>query len=163
MPRNQEATTTTTTTTADPAQILIYGGSSSVGLYALQLAKLMGYKTITTCSPHNNDLVKSYGADEIVDYANPAAHLKIKEITGGGVDVAMDCISDAKTQAFCVDCFGDKGGQLNLTLQADPEVEKKRTDVKLVFTLLYTLFGKVSKKGQPEAIRLEVIYVIHVY
>ncbi|RSH86775.1 uncharacterized protein EHS24_005047 [Apiotrichum porosum] len=135
--------------------ILIYGGSSSVGLYALQLAKLMGYKTITTCSPHNNDLVKSYGADEIVDYANPAAHLKIKEITGGGVDVAMDCISDAKTQAFCVDCFGDKGGQLNLTLQADPEVEKKRTDVKLVFTLLYTLFGKdisLAPRGQKNLI-----------
>lgn len=32
-----------------------------------QLAKLAGYKVIATASPKNFDLVKSYGADEVVD------------------------------------------------------------------------------------------------
>ena len=36
-------------------------------MFAVQLAKLLGYKVIATASPKNFDLVKSYGADEVVD------------------------------------------------------------------------------------------------
>jgi len=45
----------------------IYGGSSSVGQYAIQLAKLSGYKVATVASPHNHELVKNFGADFVVD------------------------------------------------------------------------------------------------
>ncbi len=55
----------------DPSQYLVYGGSSSVGLYTIQLAKLAGYKVIVTASPHSEKLVKSYGADEVVDVSTP--------------------------------------------------------------------------------------------
>jgi len=40
-------------------EVLIWGGSSSVGLYSLQLAKIFGLNVATVCSPHNFDLVKS--------------------------------------------------------------------------------------------------------
>lgn len=46
---------------------LVYGGSTAVGMFAVQLAKLAGYKVIATASEKNFDLVKSYGADEVVD------------------------------------------------------------------------------------------------
>lgn len=52
--------------------ILIYGGSSAMGSLALQMAKLSGYKVITTASPKNFDFVKAMGADEIFDYVRPA-------------------------------------------------------------------------------------------
>lgn len=55
------------------AQIYIHGGSSSVGLFAIQLAKLAGMTVVTTCSPRNNDLVRSYGADHIYDVRPRAA------------------------------------------------------------------------------------------
>lgn len=45
----------------------VYGGSSSVGQYAIQLAKLSGYKVATVASPHNFDLVKTFGADVVFD------------------------------------------------------------------------------------------------
>ena len=45
----------------------IYGGSSSVGQYAIQLAKLSGYKVATVASPHNFELVKNFGADVVFD------------------------------------------------------------------------------------------------
>jgi len=52
-------------------QLFIYGGSSSVGQYAIQLAKLSGYKVITTASKRNHELVKSLGADLAFDVSNP--------------------------------------------------------------------------------------------
>ena len=45
----------------------VYGGSSSVGQYAIQLAKLSGYKVATVASPHNFKLVKDLGADVVFD------------------------------------------------------------------------------------------------
>jgi NADPH:quinone reductase-like Zn-dependent oxidoreductase len=49
------------------AWFFIYGGSSSVGQYAIQLAKLSGYKVATVASPHNFKLVKDFGAEIVFD------------------------------------------------------------------------------------------------
>lgn len=51
-------------------QLFVYGGSSSVGQYAIQLAKLSGYKVITTASKRNHVLVKNLGADLVFDVSN---------------------------------------------------------------------------------------------
>jgi NADPH:quinone reductase-like Zn-dependent oxidoreductase len=48
--------------------ILIWGGSTSVGTNAIQLAIAAGYDVITTCSPRNFELVKKLGAKEAFDY-----------------------------------------------------------------------------------------------
>ncbi|TCD67256.1 hypothetical protein EIP91_000333 [Steccherinum ochraceum] len=47
--------------------IFIYGGSTSVGMFAIQFAHLSGYKVATVASPKHHDLLKSYGADVVVD------------------------------------------------------------------------------------------------
>jgi len=49
-------------------KILIQAGAGGVGTFAIQLAKLMGAKVATTCSEAGTNLVKSLGADEIINY-----------------------------------------------------------------------------------------------
>ncbi|ETP36604.1 hypothetical protein F442_15470 [Phytophthora nicotianae P10297] len=48
--------------------VLIFGGSSFVGMYAAQFAHAIGARVITTASAGNADFLKSLGANQVIDY-----------------------------------------------------------------------------------------------
>ena len=68
--------------------VLVWGGSTSVGSNAIQLAVAAGYEVITTCSPGNFVYVKGLGASQAFDYHGTAvagdivAALKGKRLAG---------------------------------------------------------------------------------
>lgn len=53
------------------SNVLITAASGGVGLYAVQLAKLAGLHVTATCGARNVELVRSLGADEVLDYKTP--------------------------------------------------------------------------------------------
>ncbi|MDM5315217.1 zinc-binding dehydrogenase [Fictibacillus sp. b24] len=74
--------------------ILIHGGAGGVGGFAIQLAKQVGATIITTCSPENEEYVKSLGADHVIFYKTEDVHTRIMELTNDvGVDAVLDTVS----------------------------------------------------------------------
>ncbi|KAI4236849.1 MAG: hypothetical protein L6R40_006038 [Gallowayella cf. fulva] len=52
--------------------LLVWGGASSVGSNAIQLAVASGYEVVTTASAKNFDYVKKLGASQVFDYSEPS-------------------------------------------------------------------------------------------
>ncbi|CAG8015163.1 unnamed protein product [Penicillium olsonii] len=96
---------------AKAEDVLVYGGSSTIGLLAIQIIKLCGHRVITTCSPHNSDLVRSYGADLVFDYNSPTCAEDIRAATKNVLRFVLDPFAEAKTVRLCHAAIGRTGGR----------------------------------------------------
>ncbi|XP_073271718.1 chloroplast envelope quinone oxidoreductase homolog [Primulina huaijiensis] len=70
--------------------ILITAASGGVGHYAVQLAKLGNTHITATCGARNIELVKSLGADEVLDYQTPEG-AALKSPSGKRYDAVIHC------------------------------------------------------------------------
>ncbi|KAF7867315.1 hypothetical protein EAF04_005398 [Stromatinia cepivora] len=95
-----------------PFPVLVYRGSTTAGTEAIQLLRLSGLEPITTCSPHNTDLVHSHGATAVFDYTASRTIPAIRELTGGRLDHALDCIVDPDSVACSRTAIGRVGGTI---------------------------------------------------
>ncbi|CAL1717202.1 unnamed protein product [Somion occarium] len=117
--------------------IVIFGGSSSVGQYTIQLARLSGFSPIiTTVSPHNNDFVKTLGATHTIDRRLSSSEIiaEVKKITSEPIKIVYDAISLGSTQEIAYEITAS-GGTLVLTLPSEVPDEKLTPYKKIVFTL----------------------------
>lgn len=92
--------------------LLVWGGSTSVGSNAIQLAKAAGYEVITTASPKNFEYVKRLGATRSFDYRSPTvvqdiiAEFKSRKSAGaiaigdGSIGPCVDIIAACKGRKF---------------------------------------------------------------
>lgn len=91
--------------------VLIWGGSSSVGSCAIQMAKASGFEVATTCSTKNFEYCKKVGADWIFDHTSDAvvedivSALKGKEFGG-----AFDTVFPPETIMKCAEIAHQLGG-----------------------------------------------------
>lgn len=73
--------------------ILIHGGAGGVGTLAIQVAKAIGARVITTARARDHDFVRSLGADDAIDYTTDDYVKEVSRLTEGrGVNVVFDTI-----------------------------------------------------------------------
>jgi NADPH:quinone reductase-like Zn-dependent oxidoreductase len=90
--------------------ILIWGGASSVGATAIQLAFASGLKIITTASLPNHEFLKSLGANLVFDCRDPAVVESIVQALGDA-DFAGDY--DAISEPASCEAVASMMGKLN--------------------------------------------------
>jgi NADPH:quinone reductase-like Zn-dependent oxidoreductase len=130
----------------EPTSILIYGASTATGTLAVQYAKLSGLEVIATASPHNFELVKALGADQVFDYKDPDCGKKIREATNDSLKLAFDTISEKGSSEVCCAAISSKGGLCTSLL---PVKNFPRADVRNGHTLAYTAFGEKFSEQFP--------------
>ncbi|KAK1597968.1 zinc-binding dehydrogenase [Colletotrichum navitas] len=134
-----------TAPTTDPsATILIYGGSTAMGISGIQYARLSGYKVIATASPHNFEYVKSLGASEVFDYKSPTVSEDIRRHTGDGLTLAWDCHSTNESATLVAKALSSsKGGLIGTLLPVDEKVvQEANPKVEVKMSLYYSVFGE---------------------
>ena len=102
--------------------ILVQGGAGGVASYAIQLAKHIGAKVISTTSAGNKDYVKSLGADQVIDY-------KAEDFTKAvsNVDAVFDTVGgDVAKNSFSV---VKPGGRAAFIASGGKGLESPRADV----------------------------------
>ncbi|MDF2816346.1 MAG: NADPH:quinone oxidoreductase [Stenotrophomonas rhizophila] len=101
--------------------VLIHGGAGGVGTLAIQVAKAIGARVITTARASDHAFVKSLGADEAIDFMSEDYVEAIATITRGrGVNVVFDTIGgDTLTRSPLV--LADAGRVVSLVDIAQPQ------------------------------------------
>lgn len=103
--------------------VLVHGGAGGVGHVAIQLAKAMGARVLTTAREANVPFVREMGADVVIDYEKEDyVDVILRETSGRGVDVVFDTIGgdtlsrspDVLAQLGCVVTIVDIAQPQNL-------------------------------------------------
>jgi NADPH:quinone reductase-like Zn-dependent oxidoreductase len=76
-------------------KVLINGATGGVGHYAIQIAKALGAEVTGVCSTGKMDLVKSLGADHVIDYTNEDFTMGDKRY-----DLILDQVANHSLSAF---------------------------------------------------------------
>ncbi|KAH0425426.1 zinc-binding dehydrogenase [Colletotrichum camelliae] len=126
--------------------VLIYGGATSVGNYAIQLAKLSGLKVVATASPKNHQFLKELGADAVVDYHGEWVD-EVRKISGGKLKRAFDTVSDhGSTLKIAQALEGSEGDHILTLIPAMPpakeEIKAVNPWAKIEWTIVYTVFER---------------------
>ncbi|KAE8445417.1 hypothetical protein EG329_013430 [Mollisiaceae sp. DMI_Dod_QoI] len=101
--------------------LLVWGGSTSVGVNAIQLAVAAGYEVFTTCSPRNYGLVKSLGASEAFDYNSPTVVEDVVRAYNSGYKKTAGALSIGQGAASkCLDVLGRVEGDKLLAMASYP-------------------------------------------
>jgi NADPH:quinone reductase-like Zn-dependent oxidoreductase len=84
-------------------KVLIHGAAGGVGTFAVQIAKSFGAEVTGVCSTRNVDMVRSIGADHVIDYTQ-------EDFTRSGrrYDLILDCVGNHSLSA-CRRALNPKG------------------------------------------------------
>lgn len=144
--------------------VLIWGGSTSVGSNAIQLAVAAGYEVVTTASPHNFEYCRGLGASQVFDYGSPAVRDELvaafegKVVAGAVANGGVVPASYPGIVEACAAVILSTGGKKVLPLTMVPNfptpegievkfVEELRLDVELASAVFHGFLPRVLAEG----------------
>jgi len=144
--------------------VLVWGGSTSVGSNAIQLAVAAGYDVVTTASPRNFDYVTSLGASQVFDYNSPTVVQDIIEALQGKTLAGALALGTGSAEA-CVDVVRASTGKKFVSIASTPvSFDGLADENRAKFALPRLLFKLVSAnvslqfKTRPRGIGTKFIF-----
>ncbi|SMQ64165.1 NADPH:quinone reductase [Bacillus sp. OV166] len=117
-------------------RVLVYGASGSVGSYAVQIAKYLRANVTGVCSTTNIELVKSLGADQVIDYTAEDFSSK-----GETYDVIFEAV-DKSSFSDCMKSLKKDGTYINVTVPLP--------GVRMLWTKLTSSKKLILSQNSPE-------------
>jgi NADPH:quinone reductase len=103
--------------------LLVQGGTSGIGVTAIQMAKALGAKVIATAgSDEKCQACLKLGADHAINYKTQDFSAEAKKLTESGVNVILDMVAGAYV-AREVDCLAEDGRLVIIALQGGVKSE----------------------------------------
>ena len=134
-------------------QVFIQAGSGGVGTFAIQLAKYLGATVATTTSVKNAELVKSLGADVVIDY-NTQDFEKVLS----GYDLVLNS-QDPKTLDKSLGVLKPGGQLISISGPPDPAFAKE-AGLNLFLKLIMRLLSRgVRKKAERLGLRYSFLFM----
>lgn len=131
--------------------VLVLGAGSGVGSAAIQIAKLLGARVITTTSSDaKKQKARELGADEVIDYNRDDVQTEVRRLTGKrGVDVVVEHVGTATWESSVL-CLAT-GGRL-VTCGATTGYNAK-VDIRYLFSRHLSLLGSyMGSKAELHAV-----------
>ncbi|KAL3421743.1 hypothetical protein PVAG01_05899 [Phlyctema vagabunda] len=121
--------------------VLIWGGSSSVGQYAIQLARIFSIPVVTVCSPGHFDRCKSLGASYTFDYKDENV---VQDIRAAVPDLqhVFDCIGQGSSSTQSSQAITGNGGALCTVRPGKTATEGVGKTVRISDVFVWTAFLK---------------------
>jgi NADPH:quinone reductase-like Zn-dependent oxidoreductase len=134
-------------------RVFIQAGSGGVGTFAIQLAKHLGATVATTTSAKNAELVKSLGADVVIDYKTQDFEKLLS-----GYDLVLNS-QDEKTLEKSLRVLKPGGQLISISGPPDPTFAKALGLNPLVKLVIRLLSRGVRKKASKLGVRYEFLFM----
>ena len=134
-------------------KVFIQAGSGGVGTFAIQLAKHLGATVATTTSAANVDLVKSLGADVVVDYRTQDFEDVLRDY-----DVVLNS-QDGKTLDKSLRVLKSGGKLISISGPPDPEFGKDSGAPWFVKLVMLMLSSGVRRKAKRRGVSFSFLFM----
>lgn len=134
-------------------KVFIPAGSGGIGTFAIQLAKYFGAYVGTTTSSKNTELVRSLGADQIIDYKNQAFEELLQNY-----DIALGTVKGDSLEKYI--SILNRGGQIiSLVGPLDEQFAHTR-NLNFFFKFLFKLMSKkIRQLSRKNGISYSFLFV----
>ncbi|WP_376704144.1 NADP-dependent oxidoreductase [Mesorhizobium sp. ISC25] len=134
-------------------KVFIQAGSGGVGTFAIQLAKHLGATVATTASAASADLVKSLGADVVVDYRKDDFEKVLS-----GYDVVLNS-QDAKTLEKSLSVLKPGGKLISISGPPDPEFGREKGLNLMLRLVLRFLSRGIRAKAKRRGVQFSFLFM----